>query len=353
METTKKLRRAWAIRLAILAAISALVTTGTMWNAQRDVARMAAAADSFLAALSPEQRERASFAFEADERLRWHFIPVEMFERRGVMLKEMNTTQRELAHALLRAGLSQRGYMTATQVMELEDVLQALEGGGRFARDRDEYLFSVFGTPADDAAWGWRFEGHHVSLHFTIVDGVAAVGSPAFVGANPAEVREGPQRGRRVLGDREDAARALLESLDASQLGIATIGDVAPRDIVTGTELEIDPLAPVGVSASALSAAQRGLLMDLIEVYASMMADDMADRRAQQLREAGPDQITFAWAGGFERGEPHYYRVQGPTFLIEYDNTQNDANHVHSVWRDFDGDFGRDLLRDHLERHPH
>ena len=353
METTQKPRRAWVIRLATLAAVSGLVTIGAISNAQRDVARMAAAANAFLAALSPEQRDRASFAFEADERLRWHFIPIEMFERSGVMLQEMSATQRELAHALLQTGLSQRGYMTATQVMELEDVLQALEGDGRFARDRDEYLFSVFGTPADDTTWGWRFEGHHISLHFTIVDGVAVVGSPAFVGANPAEVREGPQRGRRVLGDREDAARALLGSLDASQLSTATVGEAAPSDIVSGTELAIDPLTPVGVSAAALTAAQRGLLMDLIEVYASMMADEMADRRVQLLLEADTNQITFAWAGGVERGEPHYYRVQGPSFLIEYDNTQNDANHIHSVWRDFDGDFGRDLLREHLGQHPH
>lgn len=352
MQTQKTTRRL-AGPLGAFVAVSALVAIGAVWSTQRDVDRMASAADAFLSSLSSEQREQASFAFDADERLRWHFIPVEMFERSGLMLNDMSATQRERAHALLRASLSQRGYLTATQVMELEDVLLALEGGGRMARDSGEYFFSVFGTPAEDATWAWRFEGHHISLHVTIVDGVVAVTSPAFVGANPAEVREGPQRGRRVLGDREDAARALLASLDASQLGVATIDDVAPRDIVTGTDLEIDPLSPVGISASALSTAQNALLMDLIEVYASMTADDTADRRLRLLREAGTDRITFAWAGGVERGQPHYYRVQGPTFLIEYDNTQNDANHVHSVWRDFDGDFGRDLLREHLQQHEH
>jgi hypothetical protein len=276
-----------------------------------------------------------------------------MFERRGVTLKEMTATQRERAHALLRAGLSQRGYLTATQVMELEDVLQALEGGGRFARDRDEYLFSIFGAPGAGATWGWRFEGHHISLHFTIVEGALAIGSPAFVGANPAEVREGPQRGRRVLADREDAARGLLESLDEAQRRVARISEDAPNDIVTGSDLDIDPLTPVGIFASALSAAQRALLLELIDVYASMAVDEMAAQRWDAVRAAGVERITFAWAGGFERGERHYYRVQGPTFLIEYDNTQNDANHIHSVWRDFDGDFGRDLLREHLNRHTH
>lgn len=339
--------------LVTLVAIAALGSTGAVWNAERDVGRMAAEAEAFLSSLSAEQRARATFSMESEERLRWHFIPVEMFQRRGVMLKEMTAPQRERAEALLKAGLSQRGYLTTTQIMDLEDVLRALESGRRFARDRDEYLFAVFGTPSDDGTWGWRFEGHHISLHFTIVDGTVAIAAPAFLGANPAEVRDGPQRGRRVLGDREDAARALLEALDASQLRTATIATDVPRDIVTGTALDIEALSPVGISASALSAGQRDLLWDLIEVYASLMADDVADRRLGLLREAGTDGITFAWAGGVERGEPHYYRVQGPTFLIEYDNTQNDANHIHSVWRDFEDDFGRDLLRAHLQRHPH
>ena len=330
-----------------------LIATGAKLEARRDVARMAAAADAFLTALSADQRARASFAFDSEERTRWNFIPTEMFERNGVTLKEMDQDQLERAHALLRAGLSQRGYMTATQVMELEDVLRALEGGTRFARDRDEYLLAVFGRPAANATWGWRFEGHHISLHFTIVDGSVAVGSPAFVGANPAEVRDGPQRGRRVLGDREDAARALVASLDDAQRRVAVIATEAPRDILTGANVDIERLSPTGIAADALTADQRGLLVELVEVYASMMADDIAERRLRLLREAGVDRITFAWAGGLERGDPHYYRVQGPTFLIEYDNTQNDANHIHSVWRDFDGDWGRDLLREHLQRHPH
>ncbi len=343
----------WSLGVVGLLVLAVLITAGAALEARRDVDRMTAAAEAWLASLSVEQRAGATFAFDSEERLRFHFIPVEMFERRGIMLADMDGSQRERAHALLRAGLSQRGYLTATQVMELEDVLLALEGGQRMARDRDEYLFSIFGTPGADRTWGWRFEGHHISLHFTIVDGTIAVSAPAFVGANPAEVREGPQRGRRVLGDREDAARALLEALDPGQRRTATIAEEAPRDILTGAELDIDPLGPVGVAASSMTATQRGLLMDLIEVYATMMTEEVADRRLDLLREAGTGEIAFAWAGGYERGQPHYYRVQGPTFLIEYDNTQNDANHIHSVWRDFDGDFGRDLLREHLDRHPH
>jgi len=328
-------------------------TIGAKLDSQRDVAQMASAANQLLASLSGEQRQRAVFALDSDERLRFHFIPNEMFERNGVMLKEMSAEQRARAHDLLRAGLSARGYLTATQVMGLEDVLLAIEGGGRMARDSDEYFFSVFGTPSDDGPWAWRFEGHHLSLNFTIGDGTVVASSPAFLGANPAEVRDGPQRGLRVLGDREDAARALLESLDASQRQATIVEDVAPQDIITGAELEIDPLSPVGISASALSGRQRDLLMGLIRTYTSVMADDIAGYRLDRLRGGGLENITFAWAGTTDRGERHYYRVQGPTFLIEYDNTQNGANHIHSVWRDFDGDFGQDLLREHIQRTPH
>jgi hypothetical protein len=348
--------RAWIVRTPTGVLVLALLAVGftrAELETRRDVARMTDAAVAFLAELGSDQRARAAFAFDSDERMRWHFIPTEMFERSGVTLKEMSATQRERAHALLRAGLSQRGYFTATQVMELEDVLLALEGGRRFARDRDEYRFGVFGRPGPDSTWGWRFEGHHISLHFTIVDGSVAVGSPAFVGANPAEVRDGPQQGRRVLGEREDAARALVASLDEAQRRAAIVSTDAPNDILTGASVDIEPLSPAGIPASALTPDQREMLMTLVEVYSTMMADDLAERRMRLLREAGTDRITFAWAGGTERGDRHYYRVQGPTFLIEYDNTQNDANHIHSVWRDFDGDWGRDLLREHIQRLPH
>ena len=314
---------------------------------------MLAAADLFISTLSEDQRGRAVFAFEDDERLRWHFIPPEMFPRAGVALKEMNPEQRDRAHDLIKSALSQSGYMTTVQIMELEDVLQELEGGGRLARDSEEYVLSVFGTPSADTSWGWRFEGHHVSLHFTIVGGAVISSSPAFLGANPAEVLDGPSKGLRALADKEDAARTLLQALDAGQREMAMISDVAPRDIVTGTELEIDPLTPVGIGATMLSQEQRSLLMDLIRAYTSVMAEGIAAYRLERLDEAGIDKIAFAWAGGLERGEQHYYRVQGPTFLVEYDNTQNDANHIHSVWREFDGDFGRDLLREHVSSNPH
>jgi hypothetical protein len=340
-------------RVIVLLAMIGASALGAAVVSHRAVAEMAAAANQFLASLSADQRGRATFSFESDERMRWHFIPNEMFPRKGISLKELTPEQRTVAHGLLRSGLSQRGYMTATSVMELERVLRAIENGGRFARDPEEYFLSVFGAPKAGGTWGWRFEGHHLSLHFTIVGGSAVVSSPAFLGSNPAEVRDGPMKGRRILGPIEDAARALLVTLDASQRSKAVITDVAPEDIITMTKLAIDPLHPAGISASELSADQRALLQNLIEVYTSVMADDIAEQRLVRLRKAGLDKITFAWAGALERGKKHYYRVQGPTFLIEYDNTQNDGNHIHSVWRDFDGDFGRDLLREHVREVPH
>ncbi len=323
------------------------------YGSRGDVVQMTGAARAFLADLTETQRAAATFDFDADERQRFHFIPNEMFARRGLMLADLDGSQLEGAHSLLRAGLSRGGYLTATQIMELEDVLLAMEGGERFARDRDEYFLAIFGTPGPGETWGWRFEGHHLSLHFTIVDGVVGVVAPAFAGANPAEVREGPHQGLRVLGQREDAGRALVQSLDADQLEQAMIAAEAPRDIVTGAESDIDPLSPEGIAVSALSEDQRGLLIDLVDVYLGMMSEGLASERGRRIGAAGIDEITFGWAGGLEAGQPHYYRVQGPTFLIEYDNTQNGANHIHSVWRDFDGDFGRDLLREHRGRHHH
>jgi len=248
--------------------------------------------------------------------------------------------------------------------MALETVLGDLEAAQRstaplvprgpaFARDPERYFFSIFGTPSTRGSWGWRVEGHHISLHFTVVNGRLVAGAPTFFGANPAEVRVGPKKGLRVLGAEEDAARALLESLDSSQRTMAMINGVAPNDIVTLAKVKVDPLSPVGIPASALNSNQRALLRKLVGVYTDFMADDIAADRLAKIEQAGWDKVAFAWAGPLQRGEKHYYRVQGPTFLIEYDNTQNDGNHIHSVWRDFNGDFGEDLLREHVREVPH
>jgi len=351
----------------IAAAILTASALGLTIAAGPSSAVMAAAATKFLESLTPDQRRHATFAFDGSERTHWNFIPTELFPRKGLTIKQMSESQRRLAHELLKAGLSQRGYMTATQIMELEGVLAAIETAQRaaapppaagnpppvFARDPERYFFSIFGTPSTSNTWGYRVEGHHMSLHFTVVNGTLVAGAPTFFGSNPGEVRVGPKKGTRVLGPTEDAARALVESLDASQRAKAVIDTIAPNDIVTVAKVKIDRLSPAGIQASALTDSQRAMLRKLIDVYTGYMADDIAADRLARIEKAGWDQVAFAWAGSLERGKKHYYRVQGPTFLIEYDNTQNDANHVHSVWRDFDGDFGADLLREHVRGTPH
>ena len=216
-------------------------------------------------------------------------------------------------------------------------------------RDPGRYFVSVFGTPSNKETWGWRIEGHHVSLHFDVINGRLVSSTPTFFGSNPAEIREGPQTGTRILGEQEDAARALLGALDESQRAKAVINTVALNDIVTGNKLDIEPLSPVGLTGDAMNAKQRDMLVKLIEIYASKMADDIASERMAKIKKAGIEKIGFAWAGEAERGKRHYYRIQGPTFLIEHDNSQNNGNHVHSIWRDFAGDFGRDLLREHIK----
>ena len=340
-------------RLAIAAALVLVSVTASTVASQRSATAMSSAASKWLASLSPEQRDRAVFPFDSEERMRWHYVPNETFPRKGLTIKDMTEAQRALAHELLKTGLSARGYLTATSIMELEKVLRAIEGGVRMARDHEAYLFSVFGTPGDKQAWGWRFEGHHLSVRFDVVGAKMTASAPAFFGANPAEVRDGPQKGTRVLGAEEDAGRALLDSLDATERAAAILPIEAPGDILTTTKVTVDPLSPIGLKASAMTKPQRELLMSLIDVYAGLMAADVAAERMDRLKKAGLDNIAFAWAGETEKGKKHYYRLQGPTFLVEYDNTQNDGNHIHSVWRDFNGDFGRDLLREHLKSNPH
>jgi hypothetical protein len=344
MRRTVLVRALAALGLLALAQMSMVVAT------ERAASVMTAAASDFLNSLSTEQRQHGAFAYGDAERLRWNFIPNEMFPRKGVAFREMSPAQKQKAHALLKSGLSQKGYLTATAIIDLEDTLRAIENSPRFARSPLDYQFTVFGTPAARGQWGWRVEGHHLSLHFTVANGRVAASSPTFTGSNPATVKDGPKKGLRVLAPLEDDGRAVIEALTAEQRRVALITDVAPNEIVSGNKHDIAPLAPPGIALARMSPSQREAAMRLIATYTSLMADDLAAERMSRLTSAGTDRITFAWAGPTTIGAKHYYRVQGPTFLIEYDNSQNDGNHIHAVWRDFTGDFGRDLLRDHVRR---
>jgi len=311
---------------------------------------MASAATTFLAALSPEQKSKATFEFKGDERYDWHFVPR---ERKGISLKELTPAQRPLAHALLNSGLSQRGYASAVTIISLEQILKEIEGGRGPARDPELYFVQVFGSPGPKGAWGWRFEGHHLSLNFTVVEGRAVAGAPNFFGTNPGEVRDGPRKGLRVLGAEEDMGRKLVMSLDDSQRKTAIFSADAPKDIITGNARKAQIEGKQGLPFMQLTPPQRQQLAALVELYANRLRGEMAGQDLRRIADKGWDQVVFAWAGGTEPRQPHYYRVQGPTFLIEYDNTQNNANHVHSVWRDLENDFGEDALRKHHEQHAH
>jgi Protein of unknown function (DUF3500) len=354
--------------VAIATAVAAAAATVAALAQQRAAAAMARSGQDFLSSLTPPQRQRAVFPLQSEEWTRWHFIPVSMFERHGLPVKDMTEPQREKARALLAASLSQSGYQTATSIMSLETILGQLEerertaaaaSGGRgpavLVRDPENYFFSVFGEPSTSSQWGWRLEGHHVSLHFA-VDGakLAVTSTPLFFGSNPAVVPEGlPRAGLRILGPQEDAARALLMALDERQRAQAIVSPTAPGDIISMTKVKADPLNPSGLPAAEMTRPQRDLLMTLIDAYSSAMLADVAADRMSKMRDAGVEKIAFAWFGPTEKGQKYYYRVQGPTFLIEHNNTQNNGNHIHSVWRDFNGDFGRDLLAEHMAAFPH
>ena len=315
---------------------------------ERAAADMARAAHNFWVALTPEQQAKATFPFDKDERFNWHFIPR---ERKGLTWNEMTPAQQALAHAFLASGLSQRGYQMAETIMSLEVVLHDMEQGRGPRRDAGNYAFSVFGSPAEHATWGWRVEGHHLSLNFTIVDGKAVAAGPVFFGSNPAEVRQGPRKGLRVLAMEEDLGFELVRSLTDEQRKKATINAKAPNEIITGNSRKANPGPPVGIPESELTPPQKKLLMTLIENYAYRLRPEVADQDLEKIDRAGSDKIHFAWAGAMEPGQGHYYRLHGPTFLVEFDNTQNDANHIHTVWRDAANDFGEDLLRQHYDQH--
>jgi hypothetical protein len=312
-------------------------------------ATMARAGAVFLDTLPPAKRRRTQLAFAAAERQDWHYIPR---RRPGLPLKDMTPAERGAALALVASGLSTDGYRKVTDIMRLEDVLRQIEMFP-FSRDPENYALSVFGPPGGPGPWGWRVEGHHLSLTFTIAGDRGVAVTPAFMGANPAEVPRGPLKGLRVLAREQDLAGELVRGLDRAELATALLGPQSLGDIVSGPGRTGSLAAPAGLALGAMRDTQRGLATRLIEEYARNVHEDMATRELARLAGAGLGAIRFAWAGGLDPGQPHYYRLHGPALLIEYDNTQNDASHIHSVWRDPQRDFGGDLLGAHYEADHH
>ena len=220
-------------------------------------------------------------------------------------------------------------------------------------RDSDRYFVSIFGTPGDPKGWGWRFEGHHLCVNITLVEGQDIAVTPSFMGANPGEVRAGPHQGMRVLAEEESLARLLVSTLLATEKKEVIFSEKPPAEILTGDKRKVTALAPVGITAADMTEAQRTVLINLIFAYTGRYRSDIAAADMAKIEKAGIDNIRFGWAGGIQPGEAYYYRIQGPTFLMECANVQNQANHVHTAWRDFTGDFGRDILGDHFKQDAH
>lgn len=310
------------------------------------VATMRQAALAFVETVPSAQSTGFQFPLDADERTRWNFVPMKG-QRQGLALEDMSVLQKEALHELLRSALSTKGYLKATYIQQLERILSEIENNPDY-RNPSHYYLTVFGTPTAEGAWGWRFEGHHLSLNFAIVGDELAV-TPSFLGSNPAVVREGPYAGLEVLHEEIHLARQLMASLSEAQKASAIISDQAPRDIITGNQREVMLDEFEGLPYAEMTADQQDMLVLLITAYTSNLSPDVAKKQFDRITGAGLASLHFAWAGSLTPGEGHYYRIHGPATLIEYDNTQNDANHVHTVWRDFENDFGRDLLRHHYE----
>ena len=308
---------------------------------------MAAAAEGWLASLGPAQRAKASFGFPSDaERTRWYYTPT---ERGGLPLAEMGPTQQRLAHRLVASGLSEGGYATAATIMGLENVLDAREGWRRGydgrtvphrGRDPQLYFLSVFGDPGS-GSWGWRAGGHHLALNYTLAADGRISASPLFVGANPALTRLVGPVVLRPLAAEEDLGRELLAALAPDQRAMAVVSPVAPGDILQRNRPRVEAGPPDGLPAGGMLPQQRALLDGLVRHYLDRLPAELAAAEAARVTGEAGEALRFAWAGGAEPGQPHYYRVQGPRLLIEYDNVQDGVNHVHSVWRDPAGDFGQ------------
>lgn len=299
------------------------------------------AAEAFLQSLRPEQRKKATFPLDDEERENWHYVPM---DRAGLSLKEMDQTQKRAAMDILRQAMSDKGLLKAEQIISLEGVLAKLENNPQ-KRDMEKYWVAVFGEPGMETAWALRFEGHHLSVNLTFADKQVSV-TPTFMGTNPAEVRSGEKQGLRALASEEDQGRELAKSLAANHPSVV-FSDKAPDEILTGQERKYTQLQPVGVLAADMTDDQRALLIKLLQEYTGNYRPDLAEADMKRIAAQGIGNIRFGWAGSLKKGEAYYYRIQGPTFLMEAANTQNNANHMHVVWRDAERDFGRDILGDH------
>lgn len=337
------------IKIPFLIAGALVVGTWLVLSALRPA--YSDSAKIFISTLTPEQRQSAVLPFFKFSPPEWHFFPASMLPRPGVFIKDLDIVQKAKLDDFIREYLSMSGYRRTKEIMELENVLRELQPQNPH-RIPENYSIAVYGTPHPDSVWAWTLEGHHLSLHFTVVKDKTSF-APFFFGTNPAEVKEGPSKGKRVIAAEEDIAFEFMHSLTPEQSQKAIFQATAFKEIVTANATQVSPLDPAGIAIGELQATQKDILLKLLNIYLSSMRNDLALKRFERIQSEDLDAMRFGWAGAVEKGKPHYYRIQGKTFLIEFDNIQNDANHIHIVWRDFDGDFGRDLLREHYMTSDH
>ena len=341
-------RRRLAVVIFLLALTAAAAGFMRLTGTQT-AAGMQKSAVEFLGSLTAEQRPQATLAYDDPTRTDWHFIPKD--KRKGLQIKHMEPAQRKAALALLRSGLSEIGYDKATTIMSLEEILRELEknkSGGNI-RDPERYYFAVFGAPSASGKWGWSVEGHHLSLNFVVSGGKVVSVTPSFFGANPAlvttDLSVGPKKGTRVLAKEEQLAFDLLNSLSAEQRKVAVIAEKAPDDVTGAGKAQAVKHAPAGLAAAKMSPEQVKTLEGILDASIRNVKGELADESLAEIKQAGIDKVYFAWAGADKPGIGHYYKVQGPTFVLEFCNVQpdaagNPANHIHSLWRSLTGDFG-------------
>lgn len=344
-------------QLALLVVAIAFLAGVTLWTrngrpgAQADekpagkasatARKMIDAAKELLAALTPEQKAKTAFAFDDPVRVRWHYYPVTPWPRQGATIKEMDAKQRELFKKLLRSGTSERGYATVLEVMALDGILRDIENTpwAKKFRDSELYHVCVFGTPGATGKWGWRIEGHHLNLNYVIADGQIVSSTPSVFGANPAVVLSGPYQGLRALGKDEDMARRLFTELEPTSRKKATLAEQGPFDVLSEVKPRPKPLPLEGVPFASLDPAQQKELLDVITQYAGKHPPDVEQRMLEEVTAGGLDKTHFGWAGSAYPGEPFYFRVHNPNFIIEFCNTQAQGNHIHAVWRSYKSDF--------------
>ncbi|QDT09388.1 DUF3500 domain-containing protein [Planctomycetes bacterium K23_9] len=304
-------------------------------------------ADSFLSSLDEDQKAKAIVPYDSDQRVDWHFIPKKT--RKGLALRDMNSAQRSSALRLIRATLSEAGYDKASKTMLMEAVVRELEGEKRnWERDPQKYFVTFFGQPSDKDPWGLSIEGHHLSLNFSYRDGKVADSTPQFFGANPGEVKTdvpGPfGKGTRVLKSEEQIGFKLINALSKENQAKAIIDKDAPKELRFAGDAQVDVEEPVGIALSELSEENQKTLKRLVRVYTDIVPEPLAKGRRSLINQDGWDDVHFAWSGAKKPGIGHYYRIRGKRFLIEFVNTQadaegNPANHIHCCWRDVSGDF--------------